>query len=213
MSEAWEDTGELLARLRGGDGQALNTLFSQHRQRLRRMVEFRLDRRLRGRVDPSDVLQEAFIVASQNVQNCSEDQPFSFYIWLRQITTQRLIDLHRRHLEAQKRDASQEVSMHRQAWGMGTSVSLAACLVGQLSSPSQAAIRAETLDFVQDALEGMDPIDREVLALRHFEELTNNEVAEVLGLQKSAASNRYVRALTRLRSILAQVPGFFDEGE
>ena len=103
--------------------------------------------------------------------------------------------------------------MNRPVWGQGTSVSLARLLVGQLSTPSQAAVRAELLDHVQSALDRMEPIDREVLALRHFEELTNNEVAEVLNLQKSAASNRYVRALTRLRAILSEIPGFFDDSE
>ena len=211
MSDNASDSAALINRATAGDEQALAALFTKHRDRLRRMLDFRMDQRLRGRIDPSDVLQEAMLVAAQNVQQYVETPAFSFFVWLRQITMPRLIDVHRRHLGAQKRSARQEVRSVRQAWGQGTSVSLARYLVGQLSTPSQAVIRAELLDHVQKALDRMDKIDREVLALRHFEELTNNEVAEVLGLQKSAASNRYVRALTRLRTILSEVPGFFDD--
>ncbi len=202
---------ELVARLQGGDEQALAELFSMHRERLRRMVDFRMDRRLRGRVDASDILQEAYIDASQRVHHYTKKPEMSFFVWLRQITTQRLIDVHRRHLDAQKRDARQEVSIHRGELAATTSASIAAELMGQFVSPSQLAMRAELLDQLEDALESMDPIDREVLALRHFEELTNNEVAQVLDITKSAASNRYVRALGRLKSVLEEIPGFYDE--
>lgn len=202
---------ELASRLRDGDEQALAELFSVHRERLRRMVEFRLDRRLQGRVDASDILQEAYIDASQRVHHYAEKPEMSFFVWLRQITTQRLIDVHRRHLDAQKRDARQEVSIHFGNLGATTSASIAAELIGHLASPSQLAMRAELLDQMEDALESMDPMDREVLAMRHFEELTNNETAQVLGITKSAASNRYVRALSRLKAVLEGVPGFFDE--
>ena len=202
---------ELVARLQGGDEQALAELFSMHRERLRRMVDFRMDRRLRGRVDASDILQEAYLAASQRVHHYTKKPEMSFFVWLRQITTQRLIDVHRRHLDAQKRDARQEVSIHRGELAATTSASIAAELMGQFVSPSQLAMRAELLDQLEDALESMDPIDREVLALRHFEELTNNEVAQVLDITKSAASNRYVRALGRLKSVLEEIPGFYDE--
>jgi len=121
-------------------------------------------------------------------------------VWMRQITWQTLIDTHRRHLVAKARNVNQEVS--RVPGAGATSASLAAQLVGQLTSPSQAAIREERLQRVRSALDAMDEIDREVLALRHFEQLTNNEVAEVLGLQKAAASNRYVRALSRLKDTI-----------
>jgi RNA polymerase sigma-70 factor (ECF subfamily) len=202
---------EFAARLRDGDEQALAELFSLHRERLRRMVEFRLDRRLQGRVDASDILQEAYIDALQRVHHYTEKLEMPPFVWLRQITTQRLIDVHRRHLDAQKRDARQEVSIHFGDLSAATSASFAAELVGHLASPSQLAIRAELLDQLEGALERMDPIDREVLAMRHFEELTNNEVAQVLGITKSAASNRYVRALGRLKAVLEGVRGFFDE--
>ena len=129
-----------------------------------------------------------------------------FFLWLRQLTGQKLIDLHRQHLGARMRDAGQEVSLYRGALPQASSQSLAAQLLGRLTSASQAAIRAETQLRVQEALNSMDPIDREVLALRHFEQLSNGETAQVLGLSESAASNRFVRALMRLKEIMAQVP-------
>ena len=212
MLDDAEKVDQLDTRLRDGDEKALAELFTLHRERLRRMVEFRMDRRLQGRVDASDIVQEAYIDASQRVRHYAKKPEMSFFVWLRQITTQRLIDVHRRHLDAKMRDARQEVSIHRGDLAATTSASIAAELIGQFVSPSQLAIRAELFDQLESALEGMDPIDREVLALRHFEELTNNEVAQVLDITKSAASNRYIRALGRLKSVLEKVPGFFDDG-
>ncbi len=200
----------LVLRLHDGDKSALAELFSHYRERLKRMVNFRLDRRLQGRVDASDILQEAYLDAAQRLHHYADKPEMSFFVWLRQITTQRLIDIHRRHLEAQKRDAKQEISIQRGDLSMTTSASMAIQLIGHFSSPSQLVLRAELLNQVEGALESMDAVDREVLALRHFEELTNNEVAEVLGLTKAAASNRYVRALSRLKLVLAKLPGFFD---
>ncbi len=213
MLDDADNVDQLDSRLRDGDEQALAELFTMHRERLRRMVEFRMDRRLQGRVDASDIVQEAYIDASQRVRHYARKPEMSSFVWLRQIATQRLIDVHRRHLDAQMRDARQEVSIHRGDLAGTTSASIVAELAGQFASPSQLAIHAELLDQLEDALESMDPIDREVLALRHFEELTNNEVAQVLDITKSAASNRYVRALGRLKSVLEAIPGFFDEGD
>lgn len=201
----------LVARLRDGDERALAELFSRYRERLKRMVEFRLDRRLRGRVDGSDVLQEAYLDAALRLRHYVQKPEMSFFVWLRQITFQRLIDVHRQHLAAQMRDAKQEVSLNHRGPNAATSASMAVQLIGQFATPSQVVARAELLDQIEHALEEMDAIDREVLALRHFEELTNNEVAEVLGITKAAASNRYVRALSRLKEVLAKLPGFFDE--
>jgi RNA polymerase sigma-70 factor (ECF subfamily) len=200
---------ELIARLEAGDDHAFVELFSSYRARLKQMLEFRMDRRLRGREDASDVLQEVYIDAHQRMSHYLKRPELSFYIWLRQLTAQRLIDIHRRHLKAEMRDVKQEVSINRNAGA--SSASMAMQLVAHLASPSQLAVRAEMLAQTEEALESMDAIDREVLALRHFEELRNSEVAEVLGLKEAAASNRYVRALSRLRDVLAKFPGFFDE--
>ena len=136
-----------------------------------------------------------------------DDPSTSFFIWLRLIVGQTMINIHRRHLGTQMRDANREISIQN-ARARATSETLAAHLLGQFTSPSQAAMRAEISHQLEAALESMSPIDREVLALRHFEELTNSEVAEVLGIQHKAASIRYVRAISRLKSILEEVPGF-----
>jgi RNA polymerase sigma-70 factor (ECF subfamily) len=202
---------ELLDRLRRGDQQALAELFAGHRARLRRMVGWRLDPRLNGRLDPSDVLQEVYLDAARRLPAYLEKPNVPPSLWLRLLTGRRLMELHRQHLGARMRSAGQEVSLH-QEWAWASAPSLAAQLVGHLTSPSQAAARAETAACLARALEEMDPIDREVLILRHFDELSNNEVAELLGLQKAAASNRYVRALRRLRDILTGMPGLWNNG-
>ena len=199
---------ELLAKVRAGDQQALAVLFACHRERLRRMVQLRLDHRLAGRVSPSDVLQEAYIDALKRVEHYFEKPDQSFFGWLRLVVGQRLADVHREHL-AQKRDAGQEVPIHRGGPG-ADSACLAACLLGSGTSPSNAAARTESFGRLEDALNQMDPLDREVLALRHFEELGNAEAAEILGIQPAAASKRYVRALARLKQILETLPGFND---
>ncbi len=182
--------------------------FSRNRDRFWRMVDFRLDPALAGRVDPDDVLQEAWLAATQRVEHFLQNESLSLFVWLRMIVQQTLIDVQRRHLGAKKRDAYRERSLHADGWSQNTSVSLVARLLGTFTSPSQAAVRDERAAQLRNAIEQMDQIDREVLALRHFEELTNSEVAEVLGIQETAASNRYVRALRRLKVILGAIPDF-----
>jgi RNA polymerase sigma-70 factor (ECF subfamily) len=202
VSESTEELG----RVRGGDRQALAEAFSRHRVRLGRIVRFRLDRRLQGRVDPDDVLQEAYLAAADRIQHFKGETSASLFVWLRMIVAQTMIDVHRRHLGAQMRGADREVPIHGGRTPAGTSSSLAIQLSGHLTSPSQAAIREERARQLEQVLEQMDPIDREVLALRHFEELSNSEVAEVLEIQQKAASIRYVRALRRLKAILGELP-------
>jgi RNA polymerase sigma-70 factor, ECF subfamily len=201
---------DLLERVERGDQQALVALFTNYRDRLRRMVRLRLDRRLQGRIDPSDVLQDAYLDVARRAGEYVANPSIPVFLWLRLITGQRLMALHRQHLGAQMRDAGQEVSLYRGALPQATSVSLAALLLGRLTSPTQAAQRAEMQIRLQEVINAMDPIDREVLTLRHFEELSNLETAQVLGIQKAAASNRYLRALKRLKDTLASMPGFFD---
>jgi RNA polymerase sigma-70 factor (ECF subfamily) len=199
----------LLEAARNGDERALAALFTLYRERLKRMVRLRLDRRLSGRVDASDVLQEAYLEAHKRLPEYSgKDMPF--FLWLRLVTGQKLIDVHRHHLGAQMRDAGQEISLYRGALPQATSASLAAHLLGKMTSATQAAIRAEHKLLVQEALNSMDPLDREVLVLRHFEHLNNEETALALGLKKSTASQRYIRALKRLKDILSSIPGLRD---
>jgi RNA polymerase sigma-70 factor (ECF subfamily) len=205
-----ETDDDLLRRAKAGDQQALAILFARYRERLGKMVRLRLDRRMAGRVDPSDVLQDAYLDVARRFPEYAAAPAVPFYLWLRALTGQRLIDLHRHHLGAQKRDAGQEVSLYRGALPTASSASLAQQLLAGLTSPTQAAIRAEMQLRLQEALNSMDPIDREVVVLRHFEELNNIETAEVLGLEPPAASKRYIRAIRRLKAILDAVPGFFS---
>ena len=206
---AGNDTNLLLRRALAGDESALAMLFDDYRDRLRRMIRLRLDRRLSGRVDSSDVLQDAYLDVRKRLAEYARDPAaMPFHLWLRLVAGQRLTDVHRHHLGAQIRDAGMEVSLHRGPFPQASSVSLAAQLLGRMTSASKAAIRAEHKLIVQEALNGMDPIDREVLALKHFEQLSTAEIARVLGLSKAGAGSRYLRAIKRLRAVLEQVPGF-----
>jgi len=197
----------LIDRAAAGDSAALAELFGRYRKRLRAMVRLRMDRRLQGRVDPSDVLQEAYLDVAQQLSTYQAKPEMPFYLWLRFTTGQRLMRLHRQHLGAAVREAGREVSLHRGALPQASSVSLAAQLLGKMTSPSKAVERAEIQLKLQAALNGMDETDREIIALRHFEELSNLEAAQVLGLEPPAASKRYIRALKRLQEILKSIPG------
>jgi RNA polymerase sigma-70 factor (ECF subfamily) len=211
MGDDSSDVQELVRRLAEGDQQALAEAFARYDARLRRMVRLRLDRRLQGRVDPSDVLQEAYLDVSKRAPEYAANPTMPLFLWLRFLTGQRLLIVHRQHLGTKMRDVGQEVSLYRGALPQASSVSLAAQLLGRATSPSLAAVRAEMQLRLQEALNSMDELDREVLVLRHFEELTNSETASALGIQKTAASNRYVRALKRLKEVLSSMPGFFPE--
>jgi RNA polymerase sigma-70 factor (ECF subfamily) len=206
MTEHADQLDRLTERLRQGDAAAAGELFTLCRPRLRSMVKLRLDRRLRGRVDPSDVLQEAFLDVQKKAAEFAAKTDLPPYLWLRLITAEQVVLHHRRHLGARMRDAGQEVSLYRGGLPFATTHSLANLLLGREPSPSQAAIRAERQLRLQEALNQLDPLDREVLALRHFEDLSNAETATALGLTKTAASNRYVRALKRLKDALSALP-------
>jgi RNA polymerase sigma-70 factor (ECF subfamily) len=206
-----DEMAELIGRAVGGDEAAASELFSMYRDRLRKMVQLRLDRRLSGRVDASDVVQEATIEASRRLSEYAKSSTqMDFFVWLRQLTGQKLIDLHRHHLGTLKRGAAQEVSLYRKAMPEATSMALAAQLLGQMTTPTQAAVRAELQIKVQEALNGLDPIDREVLVLRHFEQLSNSETSEALGISKSAASKRFIVALKRLKELMHSIPGLSE---
>lgn len=207
------DTAELVRRVIRGDEQALAELFSSYHQRLWRIVSFRLHHRLQGRVDADDILQEAWLNAVARIDHFLQGAAQSPFIWFRMIVGQTLIDVHRRHLGTQMRDASREVplkSSSKSSSMSDTSVSLSHHLLGHLTSPSHAAVRAELSQELEAALTTMSDLDREVLALRHFEELSNAEAAQVLGLSEQAASLRYVRALARLKHIFESIPGYGD---
>ena len=198
-----------VSRLRSEGQAALAELFGEHRDRLRRMVHVRLDRRVAGRVDPSDVLQDAFLEASRQLDGYLANLPMAPFVWLRLLTGQRLMATHRRHLGAQMRSAGREVPLRPRP--PVESESLSRCLAGRLTSPSRAAARQELQARLQELLDRLAPLDREVLSLRHFEELSNNEVAEELGVSKFTASKRYVRALERFKKALGEVSGLFGD--
>lgn len=204
----WSQVERLVRAAQDGNLQARTELFERFRSPLHRMVTLRLDRRLQGRVDPSDVLQEAFLNYSRRISEYADHRPDYFFVWLRTVAVQTLIDLHREHLGAQKREADQEVSLFRGALPQASTDSLAQHLLGRLTSPSNAAVRAELQVRLQEVINSLEPLDREILVLRHFEELSNGEAAAALGLSKTAASNRYIRALDRLREALDGIAGF-----
>lgn len=205
MSEA----GHRITRVRQGDREALAAAFEEHRPRLRRTVAFRIDPRLAGRIEPDDVLQEAYLSALRRQDRVRGQGEQSLYVWLRLVTVQTLIDLHRRHIGVQKRSAGRERRQPGSS-ASGTGDCLASGLLGRFTSPTLAARRAELAERLRQVLDGMSPLDREVLALRHFEELTNAEVAEVLSIEPKTASIRYFRSLRRLRQILESAPAFKD---
>jgi RNA polymerase sigma-70 factor, ECF subfamily len=193
------ETSRLLELVASGNADALGSLLERDRERLLRIVDYRMDRHLRARVDPADVLQEVCVDATRRVGEYLRQPKMSFFLWLRYLTVQKMHEVHRRHFGVQSRDLGREVSIDRGLTPQATSVVLAAQLLGKQTSPSQAAIRAETRRRLEQKLNELDPLDREVLVLRHFEHLTNTEAARVLDITSSAASNRYVRALKRLK--------------
>ena len=201
---------DLIQRASKGDEAALAALFDFYRPRLWRLVNFRMNKQLQGRVDPDDVLQEAWLDARSRAEHFAREGTGSRFIWFRMIVSQTLVVVHRRHLMSHKRDASRE----QQALGgweaSSTSLSLTGQLLGKLTSPSQALVRAELASQLDEALKALSDLDQEVLALRHFEELSNSETAEVLSLTEQTASSRYVRALQRLKHVLVKLPSFSD---
>jgi RNA polymerase sigma-70 factor (ECF subfamily) len=190
-----------------GDQAAWTSLLEAHRDRLRRMVALRLNPRMRGRVDPSDVIQEAYIDATRGLKEFADRGEMSLFLWLRWLTAMKLNEAHRIHLGYQIRDAAREVSIDGNALPQASSAAIAAHLIGRESSASGRAMRKERTSQLQAALEQLEPLDREVLALRHFEELSNAEIAHALGIGESAASKRYARAIRRLRKLLSEMPG------
>lgn len=204
------DSVDLIERARSGDREALTALLTRHRARLRRMVEMRLDTRLQARVDASDVLQDAYVEVVERLEEYLRDPKLPLFLWLRLVVGERLVRLHRHHLGTQMRDASREVSLYHGALPAASSAALAAQLLGKHTSPTQAVLRAERILRLQEALNTLDPLDREILSLRHFEELTAGESALALGITEGAAAKRYVRALKRLKEILTSMPGGLD---
>jgi RNA polymerase sigma-70 factor (ECF subfamily) len=200
MSRSDSDIEQLVARAAGGDPAAREELLAVHRPRLVRMVAARLDRRVAGRIDPSDVVQEALLEAAGKLPDYLRQRPVAFYPWLRRLAWEHLLKAHQRHLAAHRR------SVAREQEGLGlpdeSVLELAARLVGQATSPSHQLLRQELCQRVRSALAQLPEADREVLVLRYLEQLPMKEIAVVLGLQEGAVKMRHTRALTRLSRLL-----------
>lgn len=196
-----DDELELVRRAEAGDEYALNTLFEKHRGRLLRMVSLRMNRALAGRVDASDVVQDSYLEAARVLNRYLENPSLPFFLWLRHLAGEKLIQAHRQHLGAQKRSVSKEVAIH-QRLPEASSDSIADFLAASATSPSRAAIKNENKQQLERALEQMQPLDREVLVMRHFEHLSGPETATALSISHDAVKKRYVRALEKLSKLL-----------
>jgi RNA polymerase sigma-70 factor, ECF subfamily len=202
---------QLLARAATGDAAAWGTLLTIHQERLARIVAFRMDPRLRGRIDAADVVQDAFVEASAHREAYFRSPTAPLFLWLRGVIKNKLMEVHRHHLGTHMRDAKRERSIKVSVGSGDASEMLCAHLTAGLTRPSVAAVRNEVKARLAEALGGMDPADCEVLVMRHFEQLTNAEAAQVLGIQERAAAKRYLRALDRLKHILSEMPGGLTE--
>jgi len=199
-----QPTLELLDQARAGDAKAAEALLARHREPVRRMIALRLDPAIVQRLDASDVVQEVLIEASRRLQDYLKSPGMPFHLWLRHIAKDHVIDAHRKHHQAAKRGVDREQPLARPGWDERSSLDLAAQLFDQELTPASAAIRHELQNRLQTALDGMNEDDREVLVMRHFEQLGNQEVAQSLGLTEAAASMRYLRAIRRLRDLLGE---------
>ena len=198
-------------RVQDGDQQALAELFQIERARLRKIVDTRLDVRLQGRVDPSDVLQETFVDLTKKLAGYRErcrTKPMSLFVWMRLVAVERVLICHRAHLDAGARAVQREVV--RLNANSATSMFLAEQFLAQFASAEHRLLKKEMQQVLLKTLDEMEPLDHEVITMRYFEELTNGEIAESLGISKNAASSRFVRAMTRLRQELDTIPGFTD---
>jgi RNA polymerase sigma-70 factor (ECF subfamily) len=198
-----QHTEELLAGAKRGDAGAVSQLLDRHRKALHRMVQMRLDQRIQGRVDVSDVVQEVLVEANRRLQDFLRNPTMSFHLWIRQIAKDRIIDAHRRHRASAKRSVDRE----RELFPVGdeqSSILLATQLCDPQLTPAAAATQQEMARRVEQALVQLAEPDCEIIVMRHYEQLSNQEVAEALGLSEPAASMRYLRAIRRLRALLSE---------
>lgn len=181
-----------------GDEEALADLMTRHRPRLRRMVMLRMDGRVRARFDPSDVVQEAFVEIARRIGKGTFDPNIPFFLWMRMVTGDQLARLHRTHLAFEKRNATREVGLQAIGLPDQSSVFLATELAGQFTSADRNLRQEEVRDRLHQLLQSMDEKDQEIIAMRFFEELSTEEIAQVLGLTRSGVLKRCTRAIQRL---------------
>ena len=204
MTETHEvESEELVDRASRGDDSARQQLLAQHRGRLKRMVAVHLDRRLAARVDPSDIVQEALLEAHRELSDYLRRRPLPLYPWLRQLAWERLLKWHRAHVQVQKRGVGREEPRDLDL-PEESAVQLAQRLIAAGTSPSRRLIRDELRQRVRAALKAAPQPDREILVMRHLEEMTAAEIAATLGITERAAKARHTRALERLRSLLGE---------
>lgn len=197
-----EKTKELLSSARDGDQDAVNHLMDRHRDALRRMVQMRLDRKIQRRVDVSDVVQDVMVEANRRLANYLKEPAMPFHLWLRQIAKDRIIDAHRRHRVSAKRSVDREQPLAAPAGMDRSTMELAAQLRDPELTPAARATQQELAVHVEQALTQLGEQDCEIIVMRHYEQLSNQEVSEALGLSEPAASMRYLRAVRRLRELL-----------
>jgi RNA polymerase sigma-70 factor (ECF subfamily) len=197
-----EKTQELLLGVQAGEDAALNRLLERHRDAVRRLVQMRLDARIQRRVDVSDVVQEVFVEANRRLADYVKSPPMPFHLWLRQIAKDRIIDAHRRHRASAKRSVDREQALQVPAGMDRSSIELAAQIVDPELTPAAAATQHEMAQRVEAAIAQLGEQDAEILIMRHYEHLTNQEIAKALELTEPAASMRYLRAVRRLREVL-----------
>ncbi|MCA9195130.1 MAG: sigma-70 family RNA polymerase sigma factor [Planctomycetales bacterium] len=201
------DTDGLLILVAKGDKDAENRLFDRHRMRLRKMVDARMDKRLAQRIDPSDVIQEALIEASRALPGYIANRPITFYPWLRQITVNRLIDMHRAHMLTAKRSVAREAGFAANSIASDTLARSLTMLVSEDRAPIDGLIQMELAQRVESALQALSEPDREILLLRHVEQLSVAEVADILGMRPGTVKSRHFRALELLRELLEPKSG------
>lgn len=205
------ETQELMRDAGLGEPAAVNALLERHREALRHMVRSRLDQRLTRRVDASDVVQDVLLEASTRLADYLRDPKLPFSLWLRELARDRIIDLHRRHRVAARRSLDREQPLAPANFGDRSSLELAAQLRDPELTPAANALRRELHDRFLDALDRLVEEDREILVIRHVEQLSNSEAASILGLTQPAAGMRYLRALRRMREILGEPSAGVDE--
>lgn len=208
MTSLWPDSDEtqqLLRQAQAGGADAVNQLMERHRESLRHMIQARMDRAVAGRIDASDIVQDVLLEASQRLNEYVRDPRLPFQLWLRHLAKDRLVDMHRRHRLAQRRSVDREQSLAATGPDL-SSVNLAGLLADRELTPAAATLRREFERRFLAALDQLEEEDREILLMRHYEQLSNSEVAEILGVSQPAAGMRHLRALRRLRQVLGEEP-------
>lgn len=199
-----DKTNDLLEHVREGEEGAVDRLLERHRGALHRMIRMRLDQKIQRRVDVSDVLQDVLVEANRRLTEYLKDPSMAFHLWIRQIARDRIIDAHRRHRASAKRSVDREQPLVAQVAGDRSTMELAAHLCDREVTPAAAVAQKEMAQTVEKAISRLGDQDCEIILMRHYEQLSNQEVAQALGLTEPAASMRYLRAVRRLRELLTQ---------